>query len=244
MAKRGQLTKLKKLLLSRHYEEIELGIQLAHALADVALFDALTAGTTIGERGGMQVLVPNKVFGSATLGQWRLYTLLGLVAVAPAGAEVARLRGELSSLRLFAGDGDYRCRTRQSFTYLDRFPNLTALNVWSCSLVNCCAAEKLKKLETLELRRCGFDGVIRLAPSVRKVEITRHDWTPDIDVLGDLETWSHVEELYACRVPLRNAEALRNLTSVRKLSLPDVRLPKEAREILDELSKLSSLQLH
>lgn len=242
MPKRGQLTKLKKLLLSRNYEELDLGIQLAHALADVALFDALTAGTTIGMRGDMQELVPNDVFASGTLGQWRLYTLLGLVAVAPEGAEVAALRDQITTLRLYAGDGDYRCRTRQSFTYLHFFPNLRAVNVWSCNVVDCAAIEKLQKLETLELRRCGFDGAIRLPPSVRKVEITRHDWMPETDVLGDLATWSNVEELYAGRVPLPDARVLSELRSVRKLSLPDVRLGKGAREIIDALPKLKKFR--
>lgn len=241
MAKRGTFTKLKKLLLSRNYEELDLGIQLAHALADVAIFDKLVSGTTIGMRGDMQELEPSTTFGSATLGQWRLYTLLNLVAVAPEGSEVAALRDELTSLRLYAGDGDYRCRTRQIATYLGSFPNLTSLDVWSCTVLDCGAIEKMTSLETLELRRCGFDGPVRLAPSVRKVKITRHDWTPDIDVLGDLETWSNVEEIYALGISVPDPRVLSKLKSVRVLTLRDARLPKGAREIVQQLPKLEKV---
>ena len=243
VVKRGQLGKLKKLLLSRNYQEIDLGVQLAHALADPDMFDALTAGTSIGIRGDMQVLVPNQTFASATLDQWRLYALVSLVAVAPADAEVASLREAITSLRLYAGDGDYRCRTRQRLTYLHLYPNLRALNVWSCSLVDCAALEKLTTLETLELRRCGFDGPVRLAPSVRKVEITRHDWMPDVDVLGDLATWQNVEEIYACRLSLPNPRVLENLTAAQKVSLLDVWPEEPARAVLESLPKLQKLRL-
>lgn len=238
------LTKLKNLLLSRNYEELDLGIQLAQALADVEIFDKLTGGTTLGMRGDMQVLEPNKLFGGDKVGQWRLYTLLGLVAVAPEGSQVAALRPKLTSLRLYAGDGDYKCRTRQLCTYLPLFPNLKALNVWSCRLVDCASIEKMPALETLELRRCGFDGPVRLPASVRKVEITRHDWTENVDVLGDLETWSDVTDLYACRLPLPDTSVLAKLTSVEQLSLLDMRIPRDARSLLDELPALKKLRLH
>ena len=172
--KRGQLSKLKKLLLTRDWEKMDLGIQLADSLDDPKIFDALTTGATWGRAGSpsKQVLVQNMVFEGPKVAPWRKYALLNLIAVAPHGTEAAKLRADLTSLMI---RGEHSDRMRARLTHLHAFPNLSLLHVSRCKIIDAAAIEKITTLTQLDTSQCEFDGPVLLPPSARKVVIGRRD---------------------------------------------------------------------
>lgn len=242
--KRGQLSKLKKLLLTRDWEKMDLGIQLADSLDDPKIFDALTTGATWGSAGfpSKQVLVQNMVFKGPKVAPWRKYALLNLIAVAPQGTEAAKLRADLTSLMI---RGEHSDRMRARLTHLHAFPNLSLLHVSRCKIIDAAAIEKITTLTQLDTSQCEFDGPVLLPPSARKVVIgcVSFGSRPAVDVFGDMGTFSNVETLWVSHAKLDDVTGIANLRSVKSVSFTDVELAPGAEEALRALPSKPEIRL-
>ena len=85
--KKDIIEKLKKLIISDSYEEINLGLELAASISDIEIFNFFLDGIKYnGEK-----ILPNSIFlaGTKKLEEFRDFSLRGMVSVSPMGCKIS-----------------------------------------------------------------------------------------------------------------------------------------------------------
>ncbi|HJL01522.1 MAG TPA: hypothetical protein RMH85_31390 [Polyangiaceae bacterium LLY-WYZ-15_(1-7)] len=263
-----RVARLKRLLFTRDFDQIDHAVALAEALGDPEVFDALLEGTERGPGPGIRcgertlplpfgrvptaplrasdTIVPNGLFAHGDIiAPWRQHALRALLAAAPAGTPAAALRGSLETLRVDGRSTSKRC-TAVDIAPLAAFEKLRVLHVRDAApLRGDEALPRFLRLEELDIRsseRASPDAPLVPGPALRAVRI---DAEQPHEVLGDGAGWEKVELLDLAEVRLDAPAALGALRGAQAIALRHLRgFGPEALEALSSLPALETLALH
>ncbi len=219
--------KIKKLLKQRDYGNIDTGIELARALDEPAVFEALLGGCSIDKEGK---LISSKMFtGTGPAQPFLNYAMLNLIAYAPENTELDE------SLKLFnikllnfvQKPLAYGALPFTDLVWTDLpsciacFTNLTSLDLSNClSLQNLDVLANLTNLTSLSLYGCkSLQNVDVLAnlTNLNSLDLGDCDYLQNVDVLANLTNLTSLT-LYKC-TSLQNVDGLANLTNLSYLAL-------------------------
>ena len=130
IAEKQKITKIKKLLLERNFDNIDLGIELLIGLNDKNLFETFLKDCKIDKEGN---LITNKLFsGSGPAQPFLNYALINLIANCPQDVPLDRSILIKNIVNLQIND-DYDYRTRSDVRYnkfsIEKFSNLKNLKI-------------------------------------------------------------------------------------------------------------------
>ena len=163
------IVKIKKFLKQRDYDAIDTGIELARALDEPAVFEALLGGWSINNVGGLVLEEGYK--GETLTKRWSdeswpyfAYALVNLIGYAPKDTKVDKSLEHANIKTLSLADRKWL----ELPSGLANLPNLTSLKLDGChSLQNIDGLANLTNLTTLDLRGCkslqSVDGLENLS---------------------------------------------------------------------------------
>ncbi len=231
---RKRIAEIRKMLLSRDFDRIDRGIELALALDSTNVFDGLLEGTGHAEgrghlsarfpwAGPVDVFVPNAVFEyrAAVVAPYRQHALRKLVAFARPGSHGATLRRKFRRL-LLRGVSTSSTVLPVDLTGLEHFTELELLAVDQAFPVHGLdVLPHLERLKTLLLHSVRLDlpgkaggdgsGALALPPSLRELRIFPHE-----DGNWVHSSWSNLEVLHLPNATIPPA-ALGHIQGLREL---------------------------
>jgi hypothetical protein len=221
--------KLKELLLSTDYTQINLGLDLANSLSDIEIFKHLLDGVQIinGQ------LIPNSIFlWNDKNKEFRTFALEGLLCVAPKEIEVAQLFTNSITEKVIHGT---HITSLISVSGLDKLVSLTVDNTGIAILSDMSKLQMLEKLElTNNVNLKDLSGLQNLKKL--KTIIIKNCGIGDLKNISDLHSLITVE-INSCP-QLLSAQGVANLPLLDKINLDS----NHALENIDALGEITSLK--
>ena len=245
--------KLKELLLSEDYAQIDLGLELANTINDVEIFNVLLQDVKFLKG----TIIPNSIFlGNNKDKVYRTYALEGLLSITPDSIENARLykssftKKELngshfSSLLSISGLSNLveltiNNTSIKSLSDIQRLVNLEKLTLGNNSqLCDLSGLKDLKKLKSIEITSCGITNLKNVSdlPGLSSITIDRCDKLSSSDGLENLTSLTSID--LGSNPMLENIESLGNLNTLVEISINQC--PKIRN--IQALTRLSELQV-
>ena len=235
-ANKKVIDKLKMLIISDNYEEINLGLDLASTISEIEIFDYFLDGIKFnGEK-----ILPNPMFlaGTKKLEEFREFALRGMVSISPDGCKHADIIKSQITQTSISG-------TKYTSLFLvSGLTKLESLTVEDTSITLISDLSRLKNLKKLILRANlkleNLEG-LRTLKSIEEIHILpKESWglsSPIIDLNGISELKNlKVLKIYNCK----NLLSLGGLENLNSLQVFDLRKCQKLSDI-NSLSKLKSL---
>lgn len=236
-AKKDVIDKLKKLIISDNYEEINLGLELASTISDVEIFDFFLNGIKFN---GNEIL-PNTIFlaGTKKLEEFRKFALNGMVSISPDNCSVAnKVKSQITEISISGNK------------YTSLFPvsgltNLESLTIEDTAITLISDLSRLKNLKRLVLKSnnklSSLAGIKSLKILEEIIILPKESWSSSSDIvdlngitgLGSLK----VLKVYNCE----NLISLKGLENVNSLEILDIRKCRKLNDI-EVLSNIKSLK--
>ena len=235
------IDKLKKLIISDNYEEINLGLDLASTISEIEIFDYFLDGIKFnGEK-----ILPNPMFlaGTKKLEEFREFALRGMVSISPDGCKPADIIKSQITQTSISGS-EYT-----SLFLVSGLTKLESLSVEDTSITIISDLSRLKNLKKLilkaNLKLESLEG-IKTLKSIEEIHILpQNSWSsssPVIDLNGISELKNlKVLKIYNC-FNLISLDGLENLNSIQVF---DLRKCQKLNNInsLSELKSLNNISL-
>ena len=257
-------SKMKKLIRSYRLELINQGVELMITINSPQIFEKFLFGTQIGNDGSLCAGPLFSAPKSSTEREYQQNNLnVGLLKLIQEAPEISIKNAGLNladcshlSLSKNANDWEYddwdgisigvydiAYSTFQNLDFLDKFPNLTSLNLSGEALQNVDGLAKLTKLTSLDLRDCyslqNIDGLANLT-KLTNLELNDCKTLQNVDGLANLTNLAKLN-LSNCEV-LKNIDSLDNCTNLTRLELRCCYALKNV-DGLASLTNLTSLDL-
>ena len=230
------IDKLKKLIISDSYEEINLGLDLASTISEIEIFDYFLDGIKFnGEK-----ILPNSIFlaGTKKLEEFREFALKGMVSISPDGCKHADIIKSQITQTSISGS------KYTSLFLVSGLTKLESLTVEDTSITLISDLSRLKNLKKLilkaNLKLENLEG-LKTLKSIEEIHILpKESWglsSPIIDLNGISELKNlKVLKIYNCK----NLLSLGGLENLNSLQVFDLRKCQKLIDI-NSLSKLKSL---
>lgn len=235
------IDKLKKLIISDNYEEINLGLDLASTISEIEIFDYFLDGIKFnGEK-----ILPNPIFlaGTKKLEEFREFALRGMVSISPDGCKHADIIKSQITQTSISGS------KYTSLFLVSGLTKLESLTVEDTSITLISDLSRLKNLKKLilkaNLKLENLEG-IKTLKSIEEIHILpKESWglsSPIIDLNGISELKNlKVLKIYNCK----NLLSLGGLENLNSLQVFDLRKCQKLHDInsLSDLKSLNNISL-
>lgn len=231
------IDKLKKLIISDNYEEINLGLDLATTISDIEIFDFFLNGI---KYNGNEIL-PNPIFltGTKKLKEFREYALKGMVSISPDGCDIAsKIKSQITQISI---NGD----KYTSLYPVSGFTNLESLTIEDTLITLISDLSRLKNLKKIILKSNKTLSNLEGIKSLKKIEeiniLPKESWQTSCDIV-DLKGISDLENLKVLNI--YNCEKLISLNGLENLNSLEILNIRKCQKLVDigNLSKLKSLK--
>lgn len=235
------IDKLKKLIISDNYEEINLGLDLASTISEIEIFDYFLDGIKFnGEK-----ILPNPMFlaGTKKLEEFREFALRGMVSISPDGCKHADIiKSQITQTSIIGSK-------YTSLFLVSGLTKLESLTVEDTSITLISDLSRLKNLKKLilkaNLKLENLEG-IKTLKSIEEIHILPKESWGLSSTIVDLNGISELKNLKVLKIyNCKNLLSLRGLQNLNSLQVFDLRKCQKLNDInsLSDLKSLNNISL-